>query len=72
MAFRRQGPPADISSPISDDDILTLDDITEQLSHLNNSAKRQRGTAYYERAHGRINATLDLWEIAAAHERTSA
>lgn len=71
MAFRRQGPPeppTDITSPISDDDTLTLDDIEEQLHHLCASAKRVAGTVYYPGAHAKINSALDLWEIAAAFE----
>ena len=47
-----------------DADTLTLADIVEKLTHLNNSAKRQAGTVYYPKAHERINDTLDLWEMA--------
>ena len=54
-----------------DTDAITLDDIQEKLSHLCASAKRQTGTAYYSRAHERINDTLDLWEMARHLEPTT-
>lgn len=55
---------------MAEDEAVTRADIIEKLRHLNDSAKRQAGTAYYARAHARINDTLDLLEFESKMQRT--
>ena len=46
------------------EEVLTEADIIEAIVNLNHTAKRQHGTAYWERTHAKLNDVLELWSLA--------
>lgn len=49
---------------ITDDPRPELTALAEAIRHANESAKRLRGTEFYERAHEHVNRRLDEYQAA--------